>query len=139
MLIKIFLALAGLASGVAVSAGIFAFILSLGVIERMADVTGTAAHLKIYESAIFFGAIFGNLLSVYEFKLNFGVVGSAVFGLSSGFFVGIMAIALVELLKAVPIMLRRLRIRKGLGIIVLSIALGKLVGSLIQFFKGWTV
>lgn len=135
---NILMAIIGLACGFAVASGIFAFILSLGIVERMADVTHTAKHLKTYETIIFFGASLGNILSVYNFNINIGKTGVATFGLFSGVFVGIMAIALVEILKSIPIMFRRANIRKGLGVVVLSIALGKAFGSLLQFWMGWT-
>lgn len=134
----IFQAVIGLSSGFAVSSGIFAFIMSLGIIERMADVTKTVPRIKIYETIVFLGAVFGNLLTVYKINIPFGEVFSSAFGLFSGIFTGMVAIALIEILESIPIMFRRSGIKKGLGIVILSIAVGKLFGSFIQFFKGWT-
>lgn len=138
MLTDILFAIIGLSSGIAVSAGTFAFIFSLGVIERMADFTHTAKYLRVYESVILFGATCGNLISVYKLNINIGTGLTAVFGLLSGVFVGIMAIALVEILKSMPIMFRRANLHKGLGIVILCIALGKMFGSFVQFWLGWT-
>lgn len=131
-------AIIGLASGVAVSSGIFAFIMSLGIIERMADFTKTIPRIKLYETVVFIGASLGNIWTVYKPDLPIGEVFASVFGLLSGVFTGMVAIALIEILESIPIMFRRSRIKKGLGIVILSIAVGKLFGSFIQFFKGWT-
>ncbi len=137
MLAKALLALIGLTSGIAVSAGIFAFIISLGFVERMAGATRTAPYIRLYETVILFGATAGNLVSIYHPRLPLGKGGAAIFGLFSGIFTGILAIALVEILQAVPILLRRVALRKGLGCVVLSLALGKMTGALIQFLRGW--
>jgi len=45
---ELFLGLVGLASGFAVSAGVFAFIISVGVIPRMIGKTQTASDVLIY-------------------------------------------------------------------------------------------
>lgn len=137
MLIKVFLALIGLASGIAVSAGIFAFIMSLGVIERMADVTHTAKYIRLYETIVFLGAVSGNIFYIYRLNIHMGVIACAVFALLSGTFTGMVAIAIAEILNSIPIMMRRINIHKGLGFIVLSIALGKMVGAFLQFLHGW--
>lgn len=137
MLVNLLLALIGLASGYAVSAGIFAFIMSLGIIERMADVSRTTKHIKLYETIVLLGAVSGNLLTVYEFNVPLGKLGAGFLGLFSGIFTGLIAIALVEILKSIPIMFRRAKIQKGLGVVVLCIALGKLCGSLLQYVQGW--
>ena len=138
MLITVFLALIGLASGIAVSAGIFAFIISLGFVERMADVTHTAKHIRLYEDVILIGAVCGNILTVYQPNIHLGETGAAILGLFAGVFTGILSIALVEILKAIPILLRRIGFHKGLGFVVLSLALGKLTGALVQFIQGWS-
>lgn len=139
MLMNILLAIIGLSCGFAVSAGIFAFIMSLGIIERMADVTHTARHIKLYETIVFFGASAGNIFSIFQINIPVGQIGAGIIGLLGGVFTGIMAITLVEILKSIPIMFRRANIHKGLGIVVLCIALGKMLGSLLQFIKGWTI
>lgn len=137
MLIKLLLALIGLASGFGVSCGIFAFIMSLGIVERLSAVTSTNKYAKLYESVILCGAISGNILSIFKPAIPLGLFGSGFLGLFAGVFTGILSIALVETLKSIPIMFRRANIHKGLGTVILCIALGKMCGSLLQFAKGW--
>ena len=59
-----------------------------------------------------------------------------VFGLSSGIFVGCLVMSLAETLKALPVINRRIGLAVGLQYVILSVALGKLTGSLVYFAKG---
>lgn len=61
----------------------------------------------------------------------------AVAGLFMGVFVGGWIMALAEVINVFPVYCRRLGITKGLGLIVIAIALGKTLGSLLIFWKGW--
>ena len=45
-----------------------------------------------------------------------------------------MALAIAEMLDSIPILTRRIGFRHGLGLMVLSIAMGKAVGSLLYFW-----
>lgn len=127
---EIFLALVGLASGFAVSAGVFAFIISVGVIPRMVGKSRTVKDVMIYETIILLGGTFGNLFSLFEWKLPLGITLLIVYGLSAGVFTGCLAVALAEILNSFPIMFRRLRIKEGLGWVLFFMAMGKTVGSL---------
>ena len=52
-----------------------------------------------------------------------------------GIFVGVLAMALAEVLNVMPILMRRARLNKGITWFVVSFALGKLLGSLLYFLK----
>jgi len=56
-----------------------------------------------------------------------------VFGVFAGIFVGCLALAIAEMLNTIPVFARRIGFRHGLGVAILSVALGKLCGSLIYF------
>lgn len=127
---EIFLTLVGLASGFAVSAGVFAFIISVGVIPRMVGKSRTVKDVMIYETIILLGGTFGNLFSLFEWKLPLGNTLLILFGVSAGVFTGCLAVALAEILNSFPIMFRRLRIKEGLGWVLFFMAMGKTVGSL---------
>ena len=58
----------------------------------------------------------------------------ALTGLFAGIFVGCLALAIAEMLDSIPILTRRIGFRHGLGLMVLSIAMGKAVGSLLYFW-----
>lgn len=135
MLIKnIGLAIIGLASGFAIAGGIFAFITWLGIINRLASKTRTADRIMIYEDMVVLGCCFGNLLYLYEFPVPLGIPGVIVFGLFSGIYAGCLSIALAEVIQSIPVFSRRAKIKFGAPYLVLGLALGKALGSIIQFF-----
>ena len=59
-----------------------------------------------------------------------------LWGTFAGIFVGSLAMAIAEMLDTIPIFARRIALRHGLGIIVSSMAAGKLAGSLFYFYTG---
>lgn len=133
----IVLAFAGLAAGGMVAAGTFAFIVMIGVFTRLASRTHTAQYASLYENAVVLGGSLGNIVFIYQIQLPLYQVGTIFFGLFSGIFVGCLAVALAEVLKVFPVLVRRVGLIEGLPIVMLCVALGKLVGSMLQFFMGW--
>lgn len=135
MLIKnILLGFFGLSFGITVSAGVFAFITMLDVIPRLAHRTGTARHLYGFENAIILGGTFGNALILFADRFPVTYAGMSVFGLCSGVFVGCLSMALAESLRVIPIFVKRLRMRQGLPVVLIAFAIGKLVGTIFQYF-----
>ena len=126
---EVFLGFVGLASGLAVSAAVFAFVISLGIIPRFAAKSHTNSHILTYENAILLGGIFGNLLSVFGFDLPLGMALIGVFGLSSGIYTGCLAVALAEILNTFPIMFRRMKVKVGQNWVLVAMALGKMAGA----------
>ena len=153
MLQWIFLAICGLSGGILVSAGVFTVLLAVGLVPRFAGKTHTASKIFLYEETVIWGTLFGNAVSVFEdvfaaegSRITGG--GSAwadilqngflvVLGLFAGIFVGCLALAIAEMLDSIPIFTRRIGLRHGLGFMILATALGKLVGSLLYFGKGF--
>lgn len=135
MLIKqVILGFLGLCSGFAVAAGIFAFITMLGIIPRLAARTNTAKHIFLYERVIIWGGALGNIWILYMFPLRLSVVVLCMYGVFSGIFVGCLVMALAEMLRVIPIMVNRVQIKEGFPMIAASIAIGKLAGTLYQYF-----
>ncbi len=134
---QILLGIIGLSSGFGVAGGMFAVVLSIGVINRLAGKTHTAHRILVYEDSVLLGAIAGNLVSIFSLSVPIGMLGEIFFGIFSGIFAGCLAIAIAEILQVFPVLMRRLHIHKGLGIILISMALGKTLGSLLQFCLGW--
>ena len=62
---QILVAVVGLASGFAVAAGLFSFIIGLGVVSDFADRTHTGKHVMLYENCIMAGGILGNIFWVW--------------------------------------------------------------------------
>ena len=124
----------GLSAGVIVAGGLFTVLFTVGLIPRFAGKTHTAAHVMIYETALIFGTVFGNLISLYEWKLPFATLLLGSYGLFSGIFVGCLALAIAEALDGIPIFARRINFRRGLGIGILALAMGKGIGNMIYFY-----
>lgn len=144
-MIAVGLIIFGLAAGALTAAGYFAVITSVGMINRVADVTHTKMHLLFYEELLIIGAVFGNIVSVFavggelmalpengwfEWIMTAFLV---LYGVVSGMFIGLFVVCLAETTKVLPIFLRRVRIGDGLGIIILMIGLGKAIGQIIYY------
>lgn len=156
MLIKqIFMAILGASFGLIVSGGVFTVLISVGLIPRFAGKMHIAKHIFILEEMVVLGTLVGDFFSIFSDCGNIGewvlanrVFGAdatagvwhmagdiilIIFGIFSGIFVGCLALAIAEMLDTIPIFSRRIGFRHGLGIAILSVALGKLAGSLIYF------
>lgn len=127
-------AVTGLSGGAIVATALAAFIISLGIIPRYAGITHTAHHIILYENCLMLGSILGNIVSVYKISVPVGQIGVGLTGLFFGIFLGSWVIALAEIVNVFAVMARRIGIKKGVGLIVISIALGKSLASLVQFF-----
>ncbi len=127
---EIFLGFIGLASGFAVAAGVFAFVVTLGVVPRFAGKTHTSRRVLAYENAIFLGGMFGTLVSIFKLKVPLGRLLLGAFGLSAGIYTGCLAVALAEILNTFPIMFRRVHMKTGQNWVLISMALGKMAGAL---------
>ena len=78
------LAAAGLSAGVATAAGLFSFIVELGVVADFADRTHTAEHILFYEDCVALGGIVGNILYVFHIGIPLGTPLLAAFGAFAG-------------------------------------------------------
>ena len=134
---QIILAIIGLSAGGLVAGGLFGFIVSLGVVSDFADRTHTGHKTLLYENAIMLGGALGNAAYIYQFAVPGGVALLGIFGLFAGIFVGCWAMALAEILNVFPIFMRRIKLVKCIPYIILSIAIGKGIGSVIYFLFGW--
>ena len=130
---EVFLIGFSLASGLLVSAGIFAFIGAIGIIPRMAWRTGTRRYVRFYEDVIVLGGIWGTTTMFIDYRIpswHWLILAVSFF---EGMFVGVLAMALTEVLNVMPILMRRARLTKGLQWLILSFALGKVIGSLVYY------
>ena len=128
----------GFGSGVVISGAVFAFIAIIGLVPRLAYKTGTQKSVRVYEEALIAGGIIGAVAGFKNFSFglpfNFFVIALVIIlGLCIGIFVGCLSMSLVEVLDVLPILTRRLRIKRGLAFFILAFALGKLMGSLLYF------
>ncbi len=137
MLLKeILIAVLGAIFGLSTSTGLFALLISLGVITRIVAKIKNAGHILCYETAMTMGGVVGCILSIWlQLHLPIGGWFLCLVGLGTGIFVGCQAVALAEILNMFPIMFRRLKLTVGLSWILLAMALGKMCGSFVYFMN----
>ena len=151
MFSAVFLAVLGLSFGLLAAAGVFTVLIAVGLIPRFAGKTHTSNHVFLFEEMVVAGTIVGCFLSIFSRYSQIGaflqeklpsftslwlLAGNAVlavFGLFCGMFVGCLALAIAEMLDSIPIFARRISFRHGIGLAILSMAAGKLAGSLFYF------
>jgi len=143
------LALVGICSGLSVASGVFTVFTAVGLVPRFAQHTGSGKHIMQYENMIVLGCFLGNLFSLYAKKLleaNFSLpvwglplwwqrAILIVTGLFLGVYVGTLALSIAEMLDAIPIMAHRMKLKQGVSVVIASLAVGKLLGSLFYFWQ----
>lgn len=151
----VLLGFCGICFGIFTAAGVFTLLSAVGLVPRFIGKTHSAQKIRLYENMIIWGSILGCLYSVFADELDFGdmvverlgvsrtlwEIGVYVLlgtgGLFNGVFVGCLALAIAEMLDSIPIFARRTSFRHGLGIVVLSMAMGKLCGSFFYFYNSF--
>ncbi len=140
---SVFMIVVGVASGLGVAAGTFAFLVVISIIPRLVQKAKLEHKIIYLENIVFRGILFGTVLSLFSWKkkLLFTILGRSmltIFGISAGIFVGCLSVALAEILDTFPIFFRRLRIKESMGKWMLfSMAMGKMIGSLFFFLTGY--
>lgn len=147
----VFLIILGGSYGLLAAAGVFTVLVAVGLVPRFAGKTHTAGHAVLYEEMVIFGTLTGCVLSVFSRYCRFGawwqqrfpqylnllngigVFCQIVYGLFAGMFIGCLALAIAEMLDSIPIFARRVSFRHGIGLAILSMAVGKLCGSILYF------
>ena len=131
------LAIIGLSAGLIVAAGLFSFIVSLGVVSDLADRTRTGKYILLYEDTIAVGGILGNLFFIYRADIPLPEIFLGMFGILAGIFVGCWAMALAEVLNVFPIFIRRIKLVQFIPYLILGIAIGKGIGAILFFYFRW--
>jgi stage V sporulation protein AB len=123
----------GLAGGLAVGAGLVAFLTVLGVIPRLTQLTKTVSYIQAYEWGIVGGAVSGGILSLRDHGFGISPFWLIPIGILCGSFIGMLAAALTEVLNVLPILSKRMGIFERIVILLMAIVLGKVVGSLFHW------
>lgn len=120
----------GFGAGVVVAGGVVAFISIIGVIPLMAYRSKTGFAMMWYENAIMIGSVLGSIFSMWQIRLPYYPIVVIILLFAFGMFIGCLIIALAEVLDVLPIINRRIHIRKAITLIIVALAIGKLIGSL---------
>ena len=134
---KIILGILGLSAGMGTAAGLFSFIIGLGVVSDFADRTHTGEHILLYENSVALGGMLGNILIIYHLPITMMSWLLPVFGLFAGIFTGCWSMALAEILNVFPIFVRRAKLFRCIPYLILAMAIGKGIGALVFFYNGW--
>ena len=127
---QIFLGFLGLCSGVIIAGGLTGLLIGLSIVPRYAGITHTARHMLLYEDITLAGTVLGNLLYLFKWKISLGMPFLILYGTFSGIFLGGWIMALAEMADVFPIF-------AGLSFIILCVATGKTLGSLIYYYHAW--
>ena len=133
---QIGMVIVGFGGGMIAAGGMVALLIGLGITPRFAGITHTADRILLYEDFTMLGAVAGNVLQLYEPSLAVGKIGLAVYGLGAGMFLGAWILALAEMVDVFPIAIRRLKIKVGVPMIIVTVAAAKICGSLLYFYQG---
>lgn len=139
------LLLSGLSAGFLTAAAYVAFIALLGIFPKMAEKTNTAKQCMLYENCLIIGILLSTLI---QFFISFSSAGFEVtrlppiwagiailvcIGLFGGLYIGLLIGGLSEVLNVIPIYARKTHLKRWLGYIITSLALGKGIFTLIRF------
>lgn len=136
LLIQGFLILLGISAGIVVGTGLVALLVVLDIVPRLAQLSGSYRHVRAYEWALTLGA---TAFTVYDFFASpYSWFGNHLFlvtiGSAFGLFVGLLAAALTEVINVIPILAKRIRLESFILHLLTAMALGKVVGSLLDWF-----
>ncbi len=123
----------GFAGGLAVGGAFVAFLVVLDIIPRLAQLSKSVKYMQWIEGSVILGAVLWTLFDFFDWSMHFFPMGAAVIGSLCGVFVGMLAAALTEVLNVLPILAKRLQIGDYLIWILMSMVLGKIVGSLFDW------
>ena len=137
-MLEFFLILVGFSEGVIIGSGLAAFLLVLKIIPRLIRFGSSNQYLKNYQAVVVLGAITATYFQFYTWQLPqiyfLNEVLTIIIGFIFGIFVGLIAAALTETLKALPILSKRVNLENRIKTLLFFLILGKVIGSLIYWF-----
>jgi stage V sporulation protein AB len=123
----------GFCEGLLTGGSVIALVVILEVIPRICQFSGTEKYTWIYDDFTVMGAVWGSLSAYITIEFNFGIIPVMFWGLFSGTFVGIIAVALADVLNVIPVVLKRLSIENYITVFVITMLLGRMLGAIIYY------
>ena len=133
---QVVMGILGVCAGFAVASGAVALVIGLGIIPRYAGVTKTPGQILWYEDCCMLGTVLGTLAYFWAGRIPLGLPGLILYGSFSGIFLGSWVIALGEVVDIFAILARRMGLTRGLPWVILCMAVGKTLASLLFFWRG---
>ncbi|MDR5660058.1 stage V sporulation protein AB [Serpentinicella sp. ANB-PHB4] len=130
----IFVPIVGFGNGLIVGSGIVALITLLDIVPRLCQLTKTYKYIRQYEGIIILGSVIAAFLSLTDISIfNNRVYVVIIFGFFNGFFIGMLASALAEVMNVIPVIVRRFKIDGYVIYILYALIFGKVIGSLVDW------
>ena|SRR5690625_5221041 len=123
----------GFAGGIAVGGGLIAFLMLLGIIPRLTQLSKTDHLITVYSASVILGTLFGTYLSFVNISFNQQTILLVIWGGLHGIFNGMLIAALTEVLNIFPIISKRIGMKRYLLSFIMAIVFGKIAGSLFQW------
>ena len=139
VLSNLFVAVLGIAGGLAVGSGLVALLIVFDLIPRLAQLA-FAYKLSIwFETAIICGSLYWTFTDFMDWRLSLPAAWfTSVAGLFDGLFVGMFAAALTEVMNVLPILAKRMQLSRYMVALVMAMVTGKTAGSLFDWlFFQW--
>ena len=134
---QMLLCFTGFCAGIIVAGGVSGLLIGLSIVPRYAGITHTANHIFLYEDMSLLGTVAGTVIFLFHIPLSLGPWFLALCGVFFGIFLGGWILALAEIAKVFPVFIRRLKLTQGMSLVIISIAVGKSLGSLLYYAQGW--
>jgi stage V sporulation protein AB len=122
-----------LSGGIAVGTSVTSFLVALDIIPRLMQLTKTSGYSLLYEIVVILGMVTFTLSYLLSISIPGKNIIAGIFGIFMGFYIGVFAAALTEVLNVIPIMTKRMNIKDNVIYIIIVLSLGKVVGSLIYW------
>lgn len=122
--------LIGLAGGLVVGGGLSMLFITLGIVPRLTILSGLKKRMVIVKLSVLTGAFFSSLIYTMDLRFPVGKFVLPIIAVFMGVFVGMLASALAEVLDVLYIIASYSGIIKFIYILVFSIIIGKIAGSL---------
>lgn len=137
--VNLFIAILGVAGGLAVGSGLVALLIVFDLIPRLAQLANAYRLSVWFETAIISGSLYWTFADFMEWRLwlppPLFLSGA---GLFDGIFVGMLAAALTEVMNVLPILAKRMQLSRFMVALVMAMVLGKTFGSLFDWlFFQW--
>lgn len=130
MMARLILIITSLGGGLVVGGALAAFITLIKLIPRLVQLTETEDYIIFYQYSFLVGSI--TSIFLYFSKISLGLPNflSCLIAGIMGVFIGLFSSALAEVLNVIPVLSKKLKLKKEKKYIIYALTLGKVTGSL---------
>ena len=123
----------GLSSGIVIGGAFIALLTFLGVIPRLLQWVKDASYHRTCTVPLLTGTLCGTLFTFADITFSLPILVTSLWGLLQGIFNGMLAAALVEVLRVFPLLAKRIGLSVHIRLLMMAVVFGKIAGSLFQW------